>query len=123
MAEIFCSNCNTRIVKKEESISSGYGIDKDDNKICYQCCALIDHAYMLDHGKIDLYLTFRDRKAIVTNWPGSLEFKAISWSKSTTNWGHQRIDVWFRFDNAIWWGYNIGDNEICRCKRTKRTRL
>jgi len=117
----FCSQCRTRIEIKENSISAGYGIDPLGNKKCYACCAEEDKQYMRNNGRNTLYLTVR--KDVVTNWPGSLKLPVIASSNSKTNWGHKRTDVWFMFDGNVWWGYNIGNNDIVYCRRTKRTRL
>jgi hypothetical protein len=102
-----------------DGIGTGYGIDKDGNKVCYQCCAESDRAYMVDNGKITLYLTEKG----VTNWPGTLVFPVFGVPrKSRNNFGAKRLDAWFVGpDRHIWHAVNIGDNEIARCKRTKET--
>jgi len=120
-----CSQCLTRIETNEDSSGTGYGIDNNDNKICYACCAEQDKQYMRDNGRNTLYLTKGDNKYkyVVTNWPGSLILPVIASSNSKTNWGHERTDVWFRFEGYVWWGRNIGDSQIVHCRRTKHTRL
>lgn len=125
MTEI-CHRCDSPIRQRKGDIGTGYAKTMYHGReeiVCYRCCADEDRKYMKENGLIDLYLTSKDGQWYVTNWPGSLRLKVIAYRDSKTNWGHDRTDVWFRFDDAIWWGYNIGDNEICRCKRTKRTRL
>jgi hypothetical protein len=99
--------------------------------VCYKCCALYDKEWMREHGSITLYInpykatckvTHEEvTRYHVTNWPGSLKFKCHSWSASKTNWNHERIDVWFRFDEEIWWGVHIGhNNNLVHCRRTKK---
>lgn len=57
----------------------------------------------------------------VSNWPGSLQVAIpIPPRKSRHNFGLWRLDFWFPFEGFWWHGYNIGDNQIARCKRTKR---
>lgn len=80
-------------------------------------------------GRATLYLTMTpvrikrgyiiDRGMTITNWPGSLEFKALGSAKiSQTNWGLTRVDVWFAFDGFVWHGKNIGDGQILHCRKT-----
>jgi hypothetical protein len=56
-----------------------------------------------------------------SNWPGSLKLRiggAVRHSQN--NWGAHRVDVWFTGpDGRPWWGVNIGDNQILRCRRIK----
>lgn len=115
-----CSKCSQEIIKPNNS-STGYGVDKDNNKVCYACCAVEDKKYMVEHDKITLYLTIHDNDAKVTNWPGSLVFDNLYYTIGRHNWGLPRYDVWF-MDHADqnWHGIQIGDNtQLVHCKKLK----
>lgn len=109
-------------------MSTGYGTDDKGRRSCYACCADQDRAYMIEHGRITLYLVRTARENLhsvseVTNWPGSLRFlcfPALNVSKRGGGFGSQRTDAWFRGpDGFVWHAVNRGDNQIARCKRTK----
>ena len=90
--------------------------------ICYDCCAITDRRDMIIDGKATMYLNWNgDGTKSVSNWPCSLKIKCFSQSKSTTTWGHERTDVWFKGpDGHTWWGYHIGDShQIIKVKRIK----
>jgi len=111
-----CSVC-----KKEKSVQesggTGYGLDKDENKICYECCAKGDIQYMKKNHKITLYLTDSE----VTNWPGTLRFSVTGKTTGRHNFAGVRYDIWFTFDGSIWHGVQYGDNtQLCHCKKTIR---
>jgi hypothetical protein len=125
-----CTRCNKDIFSSPESISSGYGLDKDNNRICYSCCAVLDKERMRQDGKITLYLTCepaskaktpigRPSAGKVSNWPGTLEFICHT-STGRHNIAGVRYDCWFVFEGYYWHGVTYGDNtQICHCKRTK----
>lgn len=97
-------------------ITTGYGIDSDDKKHCYGCCALKDKERMKQEGKITLYLV----KNEVTNWTGSLRFPVTYQKRGNHNIAGVRYDVWFWVDGEKWHGIQYGDNtQICRCKRIR----
>lgn len=60
----------------------------------------------------------------VGSWNGSHLFPVYYSKKSFHNMAGRdgRTDVWFIFDDSVWHGVNIGDNDIVRCKRTKEAR-
>ena len=100
------------------SITRGYGITKDGQKHCYECCAQADRMWMRVNGKITLYLDME--KEQVTNWPGSLFHTIFNLKRSRHNWAGYRYDFHFVSDGFYWHGYSIGDNtQIAHCKRTK----
>lgn len=98
-------------------------------KACYECCAKIDRAYMTEHGQISLYLTrgtwtFPDGvKAldswIVSNWPGSLKFRAFNVRESWHNFSGKRVDFQFHDEaGRAWWGFKVMTfGDICHCRR------
>ena len=113
-----CSKCGSEITHND-NFTAGYGLDDQNNKICYACCGEIDKDFMREHGKITLYLVERQGKWFVTNWPSSLEFRA-SVKVGHHNIAGKRYDAWFVFEGYYWHGVKYGDNtEICHCKKTK----
>lgn len=110
---------------------TGYATNKAGSKICYACCAGVDIQEMKDEGKIILYLTKgpenKHAEYSVTNWPGTLRFPVILISSSWQNFAGMagRNDFWFKvpLDPYIWHGYQIGDNDIAHCRRTKKKKL
>jgi hypothetical protein len=129
-----CVDC-----KQTKSIPKGVGgtgyARTDDGLVCYACCAIRDKKYMRDNGRHDgLYLVLSppeegekgSKKWEVTNWPGTLRFRVLR-IRTSDHAAFGRIlkdgrsDVWFAFDGYVWHGVNIGDQQICRCKKTSRT--
>lgn len=128
MTEFFqCSKCNTQKPIPKESLGTGYATDKDQNKICYACCAIQDKAWMRAHGKITLYLkqlpkplSYSEAVGEITNWPGTLTFPVWKIKKSHHNIARYRYDTWFLFEGYWWHGVQYGDNtQIVHCKKTK----
>jgi hypothetical protein len=125
-----CHTCHSDIIPSPSEIGTGYAIDKDNNKVCYSCCAEQDKQFMRDNGKITLYLTCEPAHKIkepqgrltvgtVSNWPGTLKFKCHT-RIGSHNIAHVRYDCWFIFEGYYWHGVTYGDNtQICHCKRTK----
>jgi hypothetical protein len=147
-APIICARCGDGCKRAEGSISTGYAVTDNDDRICYNCCAKDDAAYMTEHGKWTGYFTFKEiplspnhgpqmrldhgnryefvcREYTITNWPGSLSFTCLHNIRvSKTNWGDTRHDFWFWGpDGHKWHGKQIGDfNQIAHCRRTKERR-
>lgn len=112
---------------------TGYGIDKDGNKVCYQCIGKSDETEMLDAKpgtRFTMYLTRENVdpgsgmqglsfNLFASNWPGTLRRKCIAnWSR--TNWGLERTDVWFKIQGECFWGYHIGHNsQILHVRKIK----
>lgn len=92
---------------------------------CYACCAEIDkHQLRMLQGtaKYSLYLSHgKETKYVVTNWPGTLSLPVAYSTESKTNWGHQRIDVWFRFEERWYHGrnQNLQSNELLHVNHIK----
>ncbi len=108
---------------------TGYATVRDggvEKKVCYDCIGKREIADMIETGRAVLYLTVAGDSAaaplrpVVTNWPGTLKIPVKSSKRSRNNFGAQREDVWFNGpDGKRWWGVNIGDNMLCRCRRLK----
>ena len=113
-----CSKCKKEIDITEGSFTSGYGLDKDNNKICYSCCALDDIEYMKNNKKTYLYLNTTDKT--LSNWPGSLKIKLNHIRIGRHNIAGKRYDTWFKFAGKNWHGVTYGDNtQICHCSVVK----
>ena len=107
---------------EHEDFTTGYGVDNDGKKYCYDCCANTERQYMIDHGQTTLYINEKDRK--VTDWPGHLTFDIKTIWQTNHNWYCVDHVTYVRFigpDGKVWTGKNIGDNDILYCKRTKLT--
>ncbi len=120
--EFTCNVC--KLTKSHTSDSTtGYGVDKDNNKVCFQCCGDQDKKDMIKHGNAMLYMTKKDGKYIITNWLNTLKFECPVYWANGHNWGLTRHNVRFKGpDNKIWYGVTFGDNtQIAHCKRTKLT--
>jgi hypothetical protein len=117
-----CHRCNKEIIKPANSCTTGYGIDRDDNKICFACCGELDAAEMIATGRITLYLCEDKRgQHTVTNWPGSLSIPITHIRKGKHSIARWRYDVWFTYAGELWHGVQYGDNtQLCHCKRSKR---
>lgn len=126
-----CHRCRVTKPIRDEGLVVGYAKDDKDNYLCYECCGEIDRDYMLEQGKITLYLTCeptwkerslegRKQAGIVSNWPGTLKFTCRT-RVGDHNIARYRYDCWFTGpDGYIWHGIQYGDNtQICHCKRTK----
>lgn len=97
-----------------------------DKTVCDVCSMRVELGRMLKEGKTCLYLSrvhndLNQERYKLTNWPGTLEFPVMGWSKGKHNIAGSRIDVWFRGpDYKVWWGVQYGDNtQLAHCRRTK----
>jgi len=117
--QIICSNCGKQIVIAADSIAVGYceiNGETGPEKWCYACMADIDRAYMDQAGRIDLYLHGHEK---VTNWPGTLSFKVLTYRAGRHNIARTRTDVWFKHNGYYWHGVQYGEwTQIVHCKRT-----
>lgn len=118
-----CDSCGRNLVHQDPH-TTGYGIDSDGLRHCFQCCGHEDREYMIEHGRITLYLTTAaargSRGATVTNWPGTLRFSG-GYKVGRHNIAGTRFDVWFPGpDGYVWHGVQYGHNtQLCHCKRTR----
>lgn len=113
-----CNVCHKDIVKEKDSISTGYGIDKDNNKVCFACCGEQDRKQLLEEGKLFGYWSH----GFFSNWPGTLKIKAYYSRDSFHNFAGRngRTDFWFNFEGKHFHGVHIGHNNECaRVKQVK----
>lgn len=116
---VTCNICGKEIVS-DSPYTTGYGIDENNNKVCYACCGEQDTEYMKTHDKTMLYLVKRENDWYVTNWPGTLSVKVATPKKGRHNIARTRYDVWFAFADKFWHGVQYGDfTQVCHCKVVK----
>jgi len=115
-----CVDCGQEKIHVD-SLTTGYGIDRAGNKVCFACCAKRDTADMSATGCAVLYLTEGPEGAHVGNWPGTLKIRVTHLRKGSHNIAGSRTDVWFTdCDGRQWHGVQLGEfSQICRCKRLK----
>jgi len=144
-AETFvCHGCGeTKPILKD--VVTGYGIDKDDNKVCFACCGKQDREHMEKGLPTCLYLSGsiapgqEDRtvgqtqlwnpgmqrtewvsKWILSNWPDTLKIYIPMVKVGRHNIARVRYDIWFRFAGHQWHGVMYGnDTQVCHCKTIK----
>lgn len=107
--------------------TTGYGMDSEGKKHCWECCAIHDINAMRETGRYTLYLCNHAKgmssptRYYLSNWPGTLTLP-VRYSRGKHNMAGTRIDVWFNFDGHVWHGVQYGeDTMICHVKRTKQT--
>lgn len=148
MDKVFCSQCGKECVptffyddEKTRPMNTGYGTDKDGNKICFECCGKNDEKTLEETGKLFGYLycgchgvhsdataraSMRKNRAAYTgisgtfqNWPGTLKIHTGPIKHSWNNFGAERLDFWFIWRGNTYWGVNIGDKQCARVVRIK----
>jgi hypothetical protein len=130
-----CANCGAKFyprhfydVEQTKPMDTGYGVNSDGTRVCFECCALEDLRILRETGKHSrLYLVkqeslYKGRKEtdwFVVNWPGTLRIK--TWvTIGCHNIAGVRRDCWFAYNGYRYHGVSLGHwNEICRIKRTK----
>lgn len=124
-----CFNCKKEIVRN--SMGTGYAIDNNNHKICYDCCAEVDRQTMRKQGKIILYFVKTKKESPIpngspfwvpeiTNWPGTLRIPVLNVRTGHHNIAEKRYDVYFMFEGKNWHGITYGDNtQVCHCKVLK----
>lgn len=103
-------------------VGTGYGRDSITGETrCYQCCANLERARMIETGKATLYLTGETYTYEVTDWPGLLRFEARYVRSGRHNIAGTRLDFEFTGpDGFRWVGVQYGEGtQIAHCKRTK----
>lgn len=124
MHEFTCDRCGEQ-KRHESDFTTGYATNREDEKICFACCALADSAEMVKTGSsrsLPLYLTKApDGTYRVGNWPGTLTFPVTSLVQGGHNMARTRYDVRFTGpEGSAWYGTQYGDmTEIVHCKRSK----
>lgn len=118
--EFICSQCG-ETKSHDSDITTGYGVDKDGNKVCYSCCGLND-AKELETlpmgGKTIHYLDTKNK--VITNWPGSLKIPISHIREGRHNIAGKRFDTWFKYAGNQFHAVQYGTNtQIAHIKRVK----
>ena len=112
-----CHECGKEC--KSNGFSTGYGVDANGNKICYECCAKHDEQALMaleGKNKICLYLTGKAGEEMISNWPGTLKIKP-----TLVKHGKRRTDVWFTHKGKKFHGTQYGENtEVCHIRAVAR---
>jgi hypothetical protein len=116
---------------------TGYGIDREGKTFCYVCAGKRDREELISTGKQIGYLSFSDPplpdsrgrhlrlgyiydpNGYYGNWPGTFIIPVHHVKRSRNNFGAYRLDFWFTFEGARYWGVNVGDNQLARVQRIK----
>lgn len=114
---LLCDICGRHC--RAHGCGTGYGVAPDGRRVCYVCCADSDRAYMLEHGRITLYLDTTGAR--VTNWPGTLAFRTGPIRRGRHNIARWQYCAWFTGpDGATWIARQYGDDtQIAHCRRLK----
>src|SRR6478609_4526029 len=100
-------------------ISTGYGIDAEDNKICFSCCGVNDAKQLSEMpigGKAILYLD--TNKKTLSNWPGSFKIQLHAIREGRHNMAGKRFDAWFDYKGNEYHAVQYGTNtQIAHIKR------
>ena len=114
--------------KQTGAITTGYGLDNEGHKICYACCADSDRQWMNEHDQITLYLSDRQEQGLtryyVSNWPGSLEYRAFDVVEGRHNIARTQTRFSFRDDNGqLWHGRQYGQwTQLAHCRKAKQNK-
>ncbi len=113
-----CSQCGKDKVHESE-FSTGYGTDKEGNKICFECCGL-NNAKELDNlKKGEKSIQYWDGKNII-NWPSSLVIKPYYTTKGRHNIARIREDIYFNFNGNKFHATQYGNNsQIAHIRKIK----
>ena len=112
--------------------TTGYGIDQNGKKSCYDCCLESEKESMRKNGTVFAYHGKPKTKppikhfetGTITNWPGGIiSDRVLILSHCVDNFGGERTYLRFEFENEIWSGFSMGEGMYLRAKRTKLKEL
>lgn len=113
-----CSFCKKEVIP--EKFTTGYAIDNNGNKICFDCCGTENSRHMKYGSGIILYLVEKSGRYFVENWPGTLKIPVDHLKQGEHNIASIRNDVWFRYAGKHWHGIQYGEtSQLCYCKVVK----
>ena len=126
-ARFRCSVCGEALPVQSFG-GTGYACNNRGRLICYACAWKHDAASMVKTGRAVLYFTPQrnrihtaDDCAHVTNWPGTLSFRAFNVRKGRHNIA--RTQTRFNFvgpDKKTWSGVQFGEwSQLAKCRRNK----
>lgn len=117
------TDCDCGHVAISDGFTTGYGIDKENKKICFTCCGENDKQELRDNGKFTGYISGTKENGFkFTNWPGTLNIPVRYYRFSWHNFAGRngRMDFWLTFEGQNYHGFQIGYNsQIATIKRNK----
>ena len=117
-----CSDCGKPFPVQRETCGTGYAT-YEGAKICYACCAVRDRKALMGlkgREQYHLYLTKKDGKFFVSNWPSTLKIPVDYAVEGRHNLAGTRTDVGFTLDGKKFYGTQYGSmNEICHVRAKK----
>jgi hypothetical protein len=117
--KVICHDCG-KVIEPPDNFSTGYGIDQDGHKVCFNCCGKRDRKELFDAKPGDKFVFYLIEKKnettgqteyYVTNWPASLKIKLHATPrKGRHNIAGRRLDVWFIQNGKNFHGTQYGEN-------------
>lgn len=110
--------CDCGHIATSNGFTTGYGVDRDGKKICFECCGKNDREQLEQTGKLSGYYT----GGKFMNWPGTFSVHVYSYRKSWHNFAGRdgRTDFWFSLNGRNYHGVQIGHlNECATVRRVK----
>lgn len=104
-----CSQCQKEIVKPVDSISTGYGTDKQGNIFCFDCIGQNDRK-LLETARPGEKFTFYLVNGEVTNWPGTFRAPVFGLAVGRHNIAGKRYDFRLLVGSNVFAGTQYGDN-------------
>lgn len=119
-----CQSCH-RELPVNESGGTGYARTRSGKKICYECAGKRETKEISKKSpgsKHLFYLTKKDGRYVVTNWPGSIKYTVTGVKTGRHNIAGTRTDVWFKdHDGNEWHGVQMGEyNQVLHATKIKR---
>lgn len=117
-----CDDCGKPFPIQRETCGTG-SATYDGKKVCYACCAIRDRKALMGlkgREQYHLYLTKKDGKFFVSNWPGTLKIAVDYAVEGRHNLAGTRTDVGFTLDGKKFYGTQYGSmTEICHVRAKK----
>jgi hypothetical protein len=115
-----CTQCKTEKHSPKDSVGTGYGIDKDGNKVCYECCGENDSKHLCEMKEGERTVLYYSKGA-VTNWPSTLRIPIYSTRTGKHNFARVRTDFWFDYKGHEFHGVVYGtQTEIAHIRKLKK---
>lgn len=116
--EFTCTQCNEHKIH-EDSLTTGYGTDKDGNKVCFACCGLNDAKELANLQPKEKYILYLDTtEKTLSNWPGTFKISLHYIREGRHNIAGKRYDTWFTFKGSNYHAVQYGNNtQIAHIKK------
>ncbi len=103
--ELTCFQCGEHKIH-ESYVSLGYGIDENNNKICFECCGKNDLQKLINLPVGKSMVQYLSENTI-TNWPGTMKINVPYIRSGKHNWARNRYDTWFTLDGNKYHAVNV----------------